>query len=53
MLAVVRSDRNDILVDLEELSEACVRDQPTVRIQQGEMSEKAMSIDLLIYGWDL
>jgi hypothetical protein len=50
VLAVVRSDCSDILVDLEELSKACIRDRPTVRIQQGGMNETAMSIDLLIYG---
>jgi hypothetical protein len=49
VLAVVRSNCSDIPVDLEELSEACIRDQPTVRIQQGGINETAMSIDLLIY----
>jgi hypothetical protein len=50
VLAVVWSECSDILVDLGELSEACIRDRPTVRIQQGEMKKMAMSIDLLIYG---
>ena len=46
MLAVVQSGYIDIPVVLGELSEACVRDQPTVHIQRGGMNEMATSTDL-------